>query len=57
MTNEDAYEAIEHAIEYVERNTNADNGNDCFDAVHLLIEAHKAVGPLGQIPSWELPSN
>ena len=53
MTNEWALVMIEHAIEHVRLQTNADNGNDQFDANSILIEAHKAVGPYGQIPSWE----
>jgi len=58
-TNEtrDTHEAIltmlEHAIEHNRLATNADNGNDRFDACHILIQAHKAVGPWGKFPSWE----
>jgi hypothetical protein len=52
LTNEQALTSLEHAIEYVRLSTNADNGNDQFDAAHILIEAHQAIGPCGQIPSW-----
>ena len=51
--NESALETLEHAIKHVERETNADNGNDQFDAAHILIEAHQAIGPCGRVPSWE----
>src|ERR1700693_4769627 len=53
MTNEHACTVVEHAIEYVRQQTNAENGNDQFDASHVLIEAHQAIGPCGAIPSWE----
>jgi hypothetical protein len=53
LTNEDACTVLEHASKHILEATNADNGNDQFDAAHILIEAHKAVGPWGQIPSWE----
>lgn len=53
MTNEYAFTVLEHAIEHVRQATNADNGNDQFDASHMLIEAWQAIGPSGQIPSWE----
>lgn len=52
-TNESVYETLEHAIKHVESRTNADNGNDQFDAAHILIEAYQAIGPCGQVPSWE----
>jgi hypothetical protein len=52
-TNEDTLNTLEHAIEHVRQATNADNGNDQFDAAHILIEAHQAIGPCGSIPSWE----
>ena len=53
MNNETILATIEHAIEHVRANTSADNGNDQFDAAHILIEAHQAIGPRGQVPSWE----
>ncbi len=53
MTNENALETLEGAMEYINQTTNAENGNDQFDAYHILVEAWKAVGPCGQIPSWE----
>lgn len=51
-TNEQVLTLLEHAIAHNEAATNADNGNDRFDACHILIEAHQAIGPCGQIPSW-----
>lgn len=45
MTNEETFTALEHAIAYL-------GDRDRF-AVSILVEAHKAIGPMGQVPSWE----
>ncbi len=45
LNNETAFMMIEHAIGHL-------NASDT-DAIAILTEAYKAIGPLGQIPSWE----
>ena len=52
LSHEQTLTLLEHAIEHVRQATNADNGNDQFDAAHILIEAHQAIGPNRAIPSW-----
>jgi len=56
MDNETVSTMLEHAIEH-ERQSSWywDNVYYLFSerAINTLLEAHKAVGPLGQIPSWE----
>jgi rubredoxin len=51
VTNEDALTMLEHAIDYLGTRGYPDDG--IMLAIGTLYEAHKAVGPLGQIPSWE----
>jgi hypothetical protein len=57
MTNEKALTMVEHAIDYLSGFFGNWYYNTDDDAVLLAIgtlhEAHKAIGPLGQIPSWE----
>ena len=51
VSNEEAYAIVEHAIDYL-----STRGYPCdaiLAAIDTLHEAHKAIGPLGQIPSWE----
>jgi hypothetical protein len=55
-TNEDAFLMLEHAIEYLINSDEywQDAGYlDVERALTTLREAHKAIGPLGQTPSWE----
>lgn len=58
MTNEQAFTMLEHAVEYIKNEypwTNERGQYLVFNqTVNTLVEAHKAIGPLGQIPSWEL---
>ncbi len=46
LNNETAFMLIEHAIGHLDASDT--------DAIAILTEAYKAIGPLGQIPSWEL---
>ena len=51
VSNEECYTILEHAIDYLETLGYPDDS--ILAAVQTLREAHKAIGPLGQIPSWE----
>lgn len=46
LNNETAFMLIEHAVGHLSVNDT--------EAIAILTEAYKAIGPLGQIPSWEL---
>lgn len=59
MTNESALTMVEHAIEHLRQSDAYWHNEDYLPterAINTLFEAHKAVGPLGQIPSWEQDS-
>lgn len=51
VTNEEALTMVEHAISYL--STRGYPDDSILLAIGTLYEAHKAVGPLGQVPSWE----
>jgi hypothetical protein len=51
MTNEQALTTIEHAISYLL--TSNQTHAEINDACDILYAGHKAIGPLGEIPSWE----
>ena len=50
MKNEEALDTIYDAVRYLQ---SLPLTIDNTDAIELLLEGFKAVGPLGQIPSWE----
>ncbi len=60
MTNERALTMVEHAIQYLSGffgNLYYVSDDPCVSlALATLYEAHKAIGPMGQIPSWEVQS-
>jgi hypothetical protein len=51
VTNEEAFTMVEHAIDYLGTRGYPDDG--ILLAVCTLRDAHKAIGPYGQIPPWE----
>ena len=46
MTNERAFEMVEHAIDYL--STRGYPDDSILLAINMLYEVHKAIGPLGQ---------
>ena len=57
MDNEQAFTILEHAIAYLSTHGYLDTSGDAeaIATLYTLYEAHKAIGPRGQIPSWERP--
>jgi hypothetical protein len=56
MSNEQALTIIEHAINHLKLSDAYWHNEDYLGierAITILHEAHKSIGPLGQIPSWE----
>jgi hypothetical protein len=56
MTNEQAFTMIEHAIVHLKQSDAYWDNEEYLPterAINTLYEAHKAIGVLGQIPSWE----
>lgn len=56
-SNEDILTTLEHAIDYLSgfgARYYMSNDSSVSLAIEMLYEAHKAVGPTGQIPSWEV---
>jgi hypothetical protein len=60
VSNEDAATMIEHAIDYLSgfgARYYSVNDKAVSLALQTLHEAHKAIGPLGQIPTWDDTDN
>ena len=50
MQNEEVLVMVEHAIDYL---ADVNYPDDSTAAIKTLYAAHRAVGPLGEIPYWE----